>query len=119
MKKEFDAQTSEISEHGALARILLVDGHNSHYTVEGLDWARDHNIHVLAYPPHCTHALQGLDVVLFSVFKRRYSTAFKAYELDTGEKVTKDAFLSVIEKPWCETFTEENIFASFRATGVW
>ncbi|CAK5274064.1 unnamed protein product [Mycena citricolor] len=43
-------------------RVLLLDGHSSHYSEKFLAFAREHKIVLLGYPPHCTHRLQGLDV---------------------------------------------------------
>jgi hypothetical protein len=51
-------------------RLLLVDGHNSHYTIEFLLHACLNMIIVLCYPAHGTHVYQGLDVVIFLVLKR-------------------------------------------------
>src|ERR1700677_2084652 len=66
--KQFNAQTREKAK--GCARVLLVDGHKSHYTLGFLDYARTHNIHILCYPSHATHIYQGLDVVCFSILKR-------------------------------------------------
>jgi hypothetical protein len=66
--EDFDKKTS--AKARGRKRVLLVDGHNSHYTYEFLEYARTHNIHVLCYPSHTTHIYQGLDVVIFSVLKK-------------------------------------------------
>lgn len=65
--KQFDEQTRE--KAAGRRRLLLVDGHASHFTFSFLDYARWHNIHVLCYPSHGMHVFQGLDVVVFSVLK--------------------------------------------------
>ncbi|KAF9017946.1 hypothetical protein BDZ89DRAFT_1094196 [Hymenopellis radicata] len=44
-------------------RVLILDGHSSHYTLDFIQYACENNILVLGYPLHCTHALQGLDMV--------------------------------------------------------
>lgn len=95
-----------------------MDGHNSHHTVELLEYAVAHNIIILAYPPHCTHALQGQDVVVFSTFKNYYTSEFQCWEQEHGEKVTKYNFLSLITRPFEKTFTESTILAAWRATGL-
>lgn len=51
-----------------LARVLFLDGHISHYTIPFITCARENNIFVISYPPHCTHAMQGLDVVMFGIY---------------------------------------------------
>ena len=67
MVKDFDRQTKE--KAAGRTRVLLMDGHSSHYSLELLRFARENNIIVLGYPPHCTHVLQGLDVVCFAKMK--------------------------------------------------
>jgi DDE superfamily endonuclease len=63
----FDAETKV--KAGGETRILILDGHSSHYTLDFIDYARANNINLLGYPAHCTHALQGLDVVCFAKMK--------------------------------------------------
>ena len=57
IKDDFDSQTSEVAR--GRPRLLIVDGHSSHFTRGFLEYARDHDIHVLCLPPHTTHALQS------------------------------------------------------------
>ncbi|KAF5354762.1 hypothetical protein D9756_005505 [Leucocoprinus leucothites] len=65
--KHFNQQAS-VKANGQ-QHLLLVDGHNSHYTYGFLSYAQEHKIDVLCYPSHSTHLYQGLDVVVFSVLK--------------------------------------------------
>ena len=54
--------------------LLLPDGYGSHCTKEFLDFCDDHHIIPFCLPPHTTHLLQPLDVVVFnftSIFMRR------------------------------------------------
>ena len=64
---DFNAQTCD--KANGEAWVLLMDGHSSHHTLELLQFSCENNIIVLGYPPHCTHALQGLDVVCFAKMK--------------------------------------------------
>ncbi|KAI5887752.1 CENP-B protein [Schizophyllum commune H4-8] len=66
--KEFDRLTK--AKAAGRPRLLLLDGHNSHYTQGFLEYARSHNIRAICYPAHTTHILQGLDVVVFGPLKR-------------------------------------------------
>ena len=54
--KFFDDATQDVAAEGPW--LLHLDGHGSHMTLEFLLYAKDHNIIVLGYPPHCTHILQ-------------------------------------------------------------
>ena len=49
--------------------LLVVDGHNSHYSLEFITFVHEHKIVVVCYPAHATHVLQGLDVVIFALLK--------------------------------------------------
>jgi len=93
MVKNFDAQTKE--KAGGRTRVLLMDGHSSHYTLELLKYARDNNIVILGYPPHCTHVLQGLDVVCFAKMKREFRTEIHKFEDLHMAPVTKADFAGV------------------------
>ncbi|KIJ15704.1 hypothetical protein PAXINDRAFT_162817 [Paxillus involutus ATCC 200175] len=67
--KNFDKETA--AKANDEYQLLLVDGHNSHYTRGFLEHARTHQILVLCYPSHITHIYQGLDVVVSSTLKCR------------------------------------------------
>jgi hypothetical protein len=54
-------------------RLLLVDGHGSHLTEEFLEYCHRHKILLGIYPPHSTHTLQPLDVVMFKPLSTAYS----------------------------------------------
>src|SRR5881394_2303749 len=88
--RDFDAQPKEKAEERT--RILLLDGHSSHYTIKLLEYANNNNIIVLAYPPHCTHALQGLDVVCFAKMKAAWREEIHCFEELHQTKVTKGDF---------------------------
>ena len=43
--------------------ILLVGGHESHKTPEVVDFAKEHGVILVTFPPHCSHRLQPLDTL--------------------------------------------------------
>ncbi|KAI1511877.1 DDE-1 domain containing protein [Pyrenophora tritici-repentis] len=58
-------------------RLLLLDGHGSHVTADFIDFCDANRILLALFPPpppHSTHSLQSLDVVLFSPLSRNYTT---------------------------------------------
>ena len=113
--KHFEAYTK--GKANGRTRLLIVDGHNSHYSFEFLDYARTHQIHVLCYPAHTTHIYQGLDVVVFSVLKRRWAEEKTKWEENGGE-VTKEIFLKIYGVAHIRTLTPELIQKAFEKTGV-
>jgi DDE superfamily endonuclease len=90
-----------------------MDGHGSHYTPELLDFARANNIIILGYPPHCTHALQGLDVVCFARMKDAWKEEINKFEELHKGKVTKADFTEVFGKAFLKAFTKETVLAAF------
>lgn len=116
LKTMFDPQTKEkASRH---TRVLLMDGHNSHFSLAFLEYSIANNITVICYPAHCTHALQGLDVVCFAKMKRIWHAELDKFYKDTGAHVTKTTYARVFGTAFNEAFDEETILAAFRATGV-
>lgn len=112
---DWDKQTK--AKAGRRTRLLLVDGHSSHYTLGFLEYAHNNDIVVLCYPSHSTHVYQGLDVVIFSVLKRAWSDERDRFEAQ-GPAVTKLNFMAVYAKAHTRTFTESNIRAAFAKTGI-
>jgi DDE superfamily endonuclease len=116
--KDFDRQTKE--KAGGHARLLLVDGHNSHYSYEFINYAIASNIIVMCYPAHTTHVVQGLDVVAFSVLKQNWTVERDKWNVSHHpEKISKTTFLCVYAAAHQNSFTTKNILASFAKTGVW
>ena len=64
-----------------VSRLLLLDGFGSHYTKEFLDYCDQHKIIVFCLPPHSSHLLQPLDVVVFQRYKH--------YDAEAVEKATR------------------------------
>ncbi|KIM43647.1 hypothetical protein M413DRAFT_68926, partial [Hebeloma cylindrosporum] len=78
MTKDFDQQTKD--KAAGETRVLLMDGHSSHFTADLLEYCLANNIEVYRYPPHCTHALQGLDVICFAKMKKCWKEAIDEHE---------------------------------------
>src|ERR1700733_8668846 len=104
MKKDFDAATKE--KANGRTRVLLMDGHSSHYTLELLEYAQANNIIILGYPSHCTHALQGLDVVCFAKMKREFHEEINRFEDLQKSSVTKADFASVFGRAFLRAFSD-------------
>ena len=54
--------------------LLLLDGHSTHTkSIELLDMVRENHVHLLCFPPHCTHRMQPLDVAFTVPLSNYYS----------------------------------------------
>ncbi|THU89239.1 DDE-domain-containing protein, partial [Dendrothele bispora CBS 962.96] len=116
MKKDFNLQTQE-KANGETC-ILFMDGHNSHYSADLLEYCKGNNIEILGYPPHCTHALQGLDVVCFAKQKGCWKDEVNKREETTGRGVNKEDFAKVFGTAFIQAMTEDIILAAWKATGL-
>jgi len=99
-------------------QLLIIDRHSSHESLSTIHFCQDKKIVLYILPSHCTHALQLLDVVLFSPLKQAWSQAILGEEF-SGQKVTKENFLQIYGMAHLQAFTEKNILRSFRGTGIW
>ncbi|KAI1514562.1 DDE-1 domain containing protein [Pyrenophora tritici-repentis] len=77
LEQVFDRHTKE--KAGNHTRLLILDGQGSHVTMEFIDYAIAHNIMLLILPPHSTHTLQPLDVVMFKPLAAAYSLSLQHY----------------------------------------
>jgi hypothetical protein len=97
----------------------MVDGHNSHYTLELLVFARKHKIVIVCYPAHTTHVLQGLDVACFAAFKVYWSQETTKFTAENNQKVSRDNILTPLSAAYNRAFIPSTIMSAFRKTGVW
>lgn len=108
--EDFDNKTH--AKSNGRTKLLLIDGHNSHYTQEFLEYA-------MCYLAHATHIYQGLDVVVFGPLKHYWTQERDEYEQKTRQKLDKTNFISIYSKAHQKAFTPETIRAAFRKTGIW
>ena len=117
LKEVFEPETwpSGRSHH----RLLLIDGHSSHLTLEFLEFAMEHNIHLLCFPPHSTHVLQPLDVGIFGPLGTYYSNQVDCWmRAHPYQAISKGDFYPLCQKARAQALTQPNIQAAFAATGI-
>jgi hypothetical protein len=114
----FDPQTSGKAKRDW--RLLILDGHGSHCTLDFLEWCHKRRILVAIYPPHSTHRLQPLDVSLFRPLATYYSQALDAYTRQSLglSSISKRDFFTIFYPAFDKAFTEENIRSGWRKTGI-
>ena len=60
-------------------KILFLDGHASHVTMELIDKAIKNDVELLCLPAHTSHVLQPLDVGVFSVVKATWKKNLRQF----------------------------------------
>jgi hypothetical protein len=114
----FDPQTSEKAKRDW--RLLILDGHGFHCTLDFLEWCHQRRFLVAIYPPHSTHRLQPLDVSLFRPLATYYSQALDAHtrqSLGLSSVSKRDCF-TIFYPAFDKAFSEENIRSTWRKTGI-
>jgi len=117
MVKDFDAQTKEKANREFC--VLLMDGHSSHYTLEILQYAKDNKIIILGYPPHCTHVIQGLNVICFAKMKSEFHRKIQDFQDLHFSNVTKHDFAGVFGQAFLHAFIPDSVKGAFTATGIY
>jgi uncharacterized protein YndB with AHSA1/START domain len=92
--KHFDKHTKDRSIGSY--RMLILDGHGSHGTIQFVTYAYEHNIVLIYLPPHSTHRLQPLDVAVFGPLAKYYSDIVKTRSRYEGRGVSKREWMNWI-----------------------
>ena len=99
-------------------RLLLLDGHKSHFTPEFDQYYKDNSIICLCYPPHSTDRLQPLNVGCFSPLKNIYGR-FVQEKAELGiYHIDKPDFLVLFQQARIIALTPKNIKSAFQAVGI-
>lgn len=97
-------------------RLLVLDGHQSHLTKEFVGYCDEQRIHLLAIPPHTSHLLQPLDVVLFQPFKHYHRQAVEMAVQTGCTNFNTVEFLHALRGVRTATFKESSIKSGWAKT---
>ena len=98
--------------------MLLLNGYGSHHTLEFINYCDENGIIPFAFPPHTTHILQPLDVVVFQQYKHYHTKAIDIAVRDGCIQITKVEFLAAISDIRRKTFKKSTIYSAFAKTGL-
>jgi hypothetical protein len=102
-------------------KLLIMDNHGSHISLDIIDKAREHNIHILALPAHSSHLTQPLDVGVFKHVKSAWKEVVEVFFRESGFKnVEKNVFASLFAKIKFsgKAFLRRHVVAGFEQTGI-
>ncbi|KAF7566470.1 TolA, Membrane protein involved in colicin uptake [Pyrenophora tritici-repentis] len=118
LEQVFDRYTKQRSGRW---RLLILDGHGSHLTMEFIKYCDRHRILLMILPPHSTHTLQPLDVVLFKPLSQAYSNELTnhLYKAQGLIPIKKGDFFPLFWRAWQASFKQSTILKAFEATGIW
>jgi hypothetical protein len=119
LREVFDRYTKEKCRRSY--RLLILDGHGSHVTMDFIEYCHQNRILLAIFPPHSTHTLQPLDVVMFKPLSSAYSSKLAHHQQQSMGllPIKKGDFFPLFWSAWKISFKKETILKSFKATGIW
>ena len=99
--------------------LLILDNHESHLSIEVLEFAKDNGVIMLSFPPHTSHKLQPLDRSVYGPFKKYYNSACDGWIVGhPGRTMTIYDIAGVVGTAFPRAMTPENILSGFRVSGI-
>ncbi|XP_018308648.1 uncharacterized protein [Mycetomoellerius zeteki] len=99
--------------------LLLLDNHESHLSIEALDYLKENGIIVLSFPHRCSHMLQPLDRSVYGPLKKYVNTACDNWlARNPGKSLSMYHIPEIVKTALPLATTSENIQAGFRASGI-
>ena len=99
--------------------LLLLDNHESHISVDVLDYAKNNGVVMLSFPPHCSHKLQPLDRTVYLPFKKFYNHGCDSWLMkNKGKTMTIYEIPSIVSYAFPLAMTPVNIKAGFKVAGI-
>jgi hypothetical protein len=114
--KHFDRCTAKRSN--SRYRLLILDGHESHHSIEFERYCEEKKIIRLCMPPHSSHLLQPLDVGCFAVLKKAYGQEIEHLIRCSITHVSKTEFFPAFHAAHEATMTKRNIRGAFKGAGL-
>ena len=100
-------------------KILIVDGHHSHKSLEAIDFCHDHGIVMITLPPHCTHKMQPLDRTFFKPLKCSYNSAADNWmRTHPGKRITLYDMAEIFATAYATVAVVNKAVKGFAVSGI-
>ena len=116
LRRCFEPSTREKAEGGW--RILILDGHGSHVTLDFIRHCRQHKIVLLRLIPHTSHLCQPLDVGLFGPLKCALALQLDPLFQTEVSRIRKSEWLSAFIEARKSAFSHSNVLGGWRGAGL-
>jgi hypothetical protein len=113
--RHFDKYTKDQAK--GQYRLLILDGHISHASLDFVKYCEDHRIIPICLPPYATHILQPFDVSVFGPLSQAYKRIVREQSLFGTQRVTNEDFLTFFQL--VRPSISRNIQSAFRKTGLY
>ena len=100
--------------------LLILDNHESHFTVKSLDFCKNNGIILLTLPPHTSNKLQPLDRTVYKSLKSTFNAACNEWMIThVGKTISIYEIAELFGIAYPSAFTPQNIISGFESTGIW
>lgn len=99
--------------------LLVLDNHESHLSIDVINFCKENGIIMLSFPPHTSHRLQPLDRSVYGPFKKYYFASVDDWMTNNpGKTVTIYDIPGIVKLALPKAITPTNIISGFQATGI-
>lgn len=100
--------------------LLLMDNHESHISIEAINFAKSNGVILYTIPPHCSHKLQPLDKTVFGPLKKYFNEACRSWLVSNpGKRITIYQIAELVGISYPNAFSINNITSGFKSTGIY
>lgn len=101
--------------------LLLLDGHATHTkSIDLINMARENNVVLLCFPPHCTHRMQPLDVAFMAPLSTYYGEEARKWQRDhPGRCITIHQVGKLFGVAFMKAASVQTAVNGFRKTGIY
>ena len=114
--KFYDAHTKPRTQ--GKYRLLVLDGHDSHCTMQFVQYCEENSIVPLCLPPHTTHLLQPLDLGIFGPLAKAYKKQLHDHTRFGTANISKVQFLNFYLTARRDAITSTNIESAWKGAGL-
>jgi hypothetical protein len=100
-------------------RLLLMDNHPSHCTIEFMDYCNANSIIPCYFIPNTSHLIQPLDGQVFQTLKHWFESTNNEEVMWDGSACQKRDFFRIIGDVRRRSFTQRTIRSSFKSRGIY
>lgn len=100
--------------------LLLLDNHDSHLSIKGIELCRDNGVVILSLPPHCSHKLQPLDRTVYGPLKKYVNSLCDSWlRNNPGKTMSIYDIPGIVRDALPLAATPKNIQSGFRVSGLY
>jgi len=101
--------------------ILLLDGHNSHFSIEAIEYAMNNDIEMICLPPHSSHRMQPLDTHFNKALKSLWAkTVAEFLRASDSLSLKRTDFVQLFFPVWQEMQVKRGLIVdSFSYSGLY